>query len=251
MLTAHKSKERLLYFLLTLFVLRLSNQPGHCLASVSALPVTAQEVTSTEGLTSVVGQSLFAVGSSRLYQTDATIEEMQPSAATYKQYLTGWEAMEEFCLSRFCQSRRIPLLVPLRIIWAKYMAASHAVILAMKLPNGTEVLTSTTTAALENRQGDVALLEKVCGSLLTRVPDSLSFREIDAIRKREPFRGMQKAAVYDMFGIPTTEERVNSGTRLIYSDTLVVFLDQRDQVEGIQSPGLASRYASAPEIVWH
>ena len=199
-------------------------------------------------LSGLQGHQLFASGFSRLYTADASIDDTQSAWTSYHQYLTGWQAMPEVCRTRFCLARRIPLLVPLQIVSATYLAAKHTAMIEVRLPNGSRALSVSKVDRVDPSENPDRLLSLIAGSLLTRIPENLSARELEAIRRRAPFPGMRKEAIYNMLGYPKSVESLKHGTRLVYSDSLSVFLDQDETFVRMIVPGTASiRPDTVPE----
>ena len=212
---------------------------GYCCVSLSCISLPAKDQVASE-ISSVIGKSVYAAGFSRLYEVGTTMEAMQPPSITSKQYLTGWTAMDEYCRTRVCRARRIPLLVPLKITDARYDVTHKVVVLTLRLPNGSEALSLTTAGMLAEGTDHDDVLRRICGLLLTDIPNDLSSAEILAVKSREIFIGIRKAAVYDMLGLPTAE--ANGGRELLYADSLVILLDAEERVVGVRSSGLASEY---------
>lgn len=67
---------------------------------------TGQHEEIVSKLPSLEGRTVYASGLSRLYEASSTFEDMQQNL-TPKRYLTGWEALDDFCRGRMCRSRRI------------------------------------------------------------------------------------------------------------------------------------------------
>jgi hypothetical protein len=170
-------------------------------------------------LPTVVGKSVYAVGYSRLYQLDATLEEIQSESAILKQLpLTD-----------------VPLLEPLQITAAKYNEAANAIILKIKLPNGSEALSVTNTQRLDTKQ-DSPFLQRISHLLLAAMPNDITSEEVAAIKKRSIFRGMSKTALYYAMGFPGKEnDWGHGGKQFIYSDTFFVYVNNAEKIVDWQS----------------
>jgi hypothetical protein len=177
---------------------------------------------STE-LPRLIGKTVYAVGYSKLYQPDVSLEELTGlgSKGVLKQL---WP-------------NDVPLLEPLTVLAAKYIDAT-GVVFKLKLPNGKEALSFTNqiyyldAGESENRP----LIERVTGLLLLQIPKGLTQKEIDAIKHGTIFKGMSKDAVDYLLGFPDKEnDWGRGGKQRIYSDRLFVYLDHDEKVEDWQS----------------
>jgi hypothetical protein len=171
----------------------------------------------------LVGKTVYAVGYSKLYQPDTSLEELAGigSKGVLKQL---WPS-------------DVPLLEPITVLAAKYID-STGVVFKLKLPNGKEALSFTNqiyyldTGNSDNRP----LIERVTGTLLTEIPKGLTQKEIDAIKHGTIFKGMSKDAVDYLLGFPDEEnDWGRGGKQRIYSDRLFVYLDHDEKVEDWQS----------------
>jgi hypothetical protein len=176
---------------------------------------------STE-LPRLIGKTVYAVGYSKLYQPDTSLEELTGigSKGVLKQL---WPS-------------DVPLLEPLTVLAAKYIDAT-GVVLKVKLPNGKEALSFTNqiyyldAGESEGRP----LIERVTGLLLLQIPKGLTQKEIDAIKRGTIFKGMSKDAVDYLLGFPDKEnDWGRGGKQRIYSDRLFVYLDHDEKVEDWQ-----------------
>lgn len=162
-------------------------------------------------LAAVVGKYFYACGVTRLYQPDATLQDLLGPARISKQ------------VSNF------PFLSPLRVAAAKYHETARAVVLTLILPDGSEVLAIADGDQFNQR--DKPFLERVSASLLTEIPAKLTTREIVAIRQQRIFRGMSRDALYYSLGFPKSEDDWGAGViRFAYSDSLVVYLNKQYKV---------------------
>ena len=186
----------------------------------SASAITDQMSTD---LPRLIGKTVYAVGYSKLYQPDTSLEELTGigSQGVLKQL---WP-------------RDVPLLEPLTILAAKYID-STGVVFKLKLPNGKEALSFTNQILyLNSAEGDnTPLIDRVTGTLLLQIPKGLTQKEIDAIKQRTIFKGMSKSAVDDLLGFPDKENDWGSGGKQrIYFDRLYVYLDRDEKVQDWQS----------------
>jgi hypothetical protein len=165
----------------------------------------------TAKLTAVIGKYLYACGVTRLYQPDATLEDLLGPARISKQ------------VSNF------PFLSALRVAAAKYHETARVVVLTLILPEGRELLAIANSDQLT--QTDRPILERVSATLLTEIPAKLTEKEILAIRQQRIFRGMSKEALYYSQGFPKSEDDWGAGViRFAYSDSLVVYLNKQYKV---------------------
>lgn len=219
-----------------------------CGAAVLSPRALLQDPQKNGHLSALRGRQLFAVGYSRLYAADASIDDDQSPWTNYNQYLTGWQAMPEVCRTRFCLARRIPLLVPLQIVTATFLAAKHTAIIEVTLPNGSRAVSFAKVDGVDPNENAGSLLPLIAGTLLAKIPENLSAREVEAIKNRAPFTGMREKAIYDMLGYPERVEKLSHGARLVYSESLSVFLDQDQRFMRMTFPGTASiQPDTAPE----
>jgi len=209
------------------------------LVSVPAEPAADQNAEIIAKLPSVVGRIVYATGFSRLYEASATLEEMQ-QPLTIKRYLTGWQALDDFCRDRLCLARRIPLLDPMRITAVYYIPEHKAFVLNLKTQKGRDVISLTTAEMVSEPAHNGDLLYQISGLLLPEMPRDLSATEISAIQKRELFHGMSEMAIIDMLGFPVTDSEWGSGRQLFYSDSLVIYLNEKHKMVKMTSPGFAS-----------
>jgi hypothetical protein len=171
----------------------------------------------------LVGKTVYAVGYSKLYQPDTSLEELAGigSKGVLKQL---WPS-------------DVPLLEPLTVLAAKYID-STGVVFKLKLPNGKEALSFTNqlyyldTGDSDNRP----LTERVTGTLLTEIPKVLTQKEIDAIKHGTIFKGMSKDAIDCLLGFPDKEnDWGRGGKQRIYLDRLFVYFNRGEKVEDWQS----------------
>jgi hypothetical protein len=174
----------------------------------------AQEMAAN--LPTVVGKDLFACGFTKLYSPDATLDELTGPSRILKQITD------------------VPFLVPMKVPAAKYNETSDAVILKVKLPDGRDGLAIATGGELSEK--DQSFMQRISGSLLTEVPESLTPREIAAVKKQSIFRGMSKLALEYSIGFAKSENDWGSGGKqFVYNDRLTVYLDNQDKVADWQS----------------
>ncbi len=177
---------------------------------------------STE-LPRLVGKTVYAVGYSKLYQLDTSLEE-----------LTGLGSQG---VLKQLRPSDVPLLEPLTILAAKYID-STGVVFKLKLPNGKEALSFTDQIYyLDAHEGDNRpLIERVTAALLLQIPKGLTQKEVDAIKHGTIFKGMSKDGVDYLLGFPDKEnDWGRGGKQRIYADRLFVYLDHDEKVEDWQS----------------
>lgn len=175
----------------------------------SAQNAVAQEMAAK--LPAVVGKTVFACGFTRLYHPDATLDELLGTSRILKQISD------------------VPYLVPLKITAAKYDETANAVILKVRLPEGRDALSIASGEQLTDE--NLSFMQRISGSLLNEIPKKLTPQEIAAIKKTSVFRGMSRDALYYSMGSPKSEnDWGRGGKQLIYTDTLMVYLNKQDKV---------------------
>jgi hypothetical protein len=169
----------------------------------------------------LIGRTVYAVGYSKLYQPDTSLDEIIG---------VGSEGVREQLLPS-----DVPLLEPITILAAKYID-STGVVFKLKLPNGNEALSFTYQIYYVGGDSERPFLERVIGTLQMEMP-KLTPREIDAIRKGTIYKGMTKAALDLMLGFTDKEnDWGRGGKQLVYYDgRLLVYLDRDNKVEDWQS----------------
>jgi hypothetical protein len=173
----------------------------------------------------LVGKAVYAVGYSKLYRTDATLDEVAGEAGTAAVF-------KQLSLSE------VPLLEPLRITAAKYIDSANGVVLKLKFPDGREALSFTGHYNLQETPGapPMTFFEKIAGFLLTQIPSGLSQQDIEAVKHHSIYRGMKKDAVHYLFGFPDrTNDWGTGGEQLIYGESFLVYLDRQGAVVDWQS----------------
>ena len=163
----------------------------------------------------LIGKTVYAVGYSKLYQPDTSLEE-----------LVGDDR----------KGVLKPLLQPMTILAAKYID-SAGVVFKLKLPNGKEALSFTSTHDYREGDSDRPFRERVIGTLKMEIPKKLTQREIYAIKKGTIYKGMTEDALDYMLGFNDKENDWGRGGRqLVYHDgSLLVYLDRNNRVEDWQS----------------
>ena len=187
------------------------------LASVAK--ATAEQM--TRELSGIVGNTVYAVGFSRLYRPDTTLDEITKQDA-FKRVSTG----------------DVPLLKPLKIVAAKYVD-SAGVVIKVKLPSGADALSLTSKLELQippSAGVERTFFEWVIGSLLAKIPSSLTKKDLDAIRSGTIYRGMKEESVEYAMGLPDKENDWGSGGKqLIYGKSFLVYVDRQETVVDWQS----------------
>ena len=85
-------------------------------------------------------------------------------------------------------------------------------------------------------QKDETFTQRISASLLSEIPKKLTPQEITAIKKRSIFRGMSKDALYYSLGLPKSEnDWGRGGKQFVYTDTLMVYLDNQNKIVDWQS----------------
>ncbi len=199
----------------------ISTSTGNDIELASTASALANQMAAE--LPRLVGKTVYAVGYSKLYQPDTSLEELAGvgSKGVLKQL---W-------------SSDVPLLQPLTVLAAKYIDLT-GVVFKLKLPNGKEALSFTDQIFyLDTGETDKRpLIERVTGTLLPEIPKRLTQKELDAIRHGSIFKGMSKDAVDYLLGFPDKEnDWGRGGKQRIYFDRLFVYFDHDEKVEDWQS----------------
>ena len=84
---------------------------------------------------------------------------------------------------------------------------------------------------------DRPFIRRVIGTLVTEIPDTLTQKEIDAIKTGTIYKGMTKDALTYMLGFKDKENDWGSGGKqLIYYDgRLLIYLDKDNKIQDWQS----------------
>jgi hypothetical protein len=171
------------------------------------------------GLPGFVGKTVYAIGYSRLYKPDTTLEEISKGDV-------------------FKQVDDVPLLQPLKILAAKYVE-SIGVVIEVEFPNGETALSLTSMLELNSPhdpERNETFFEKTVGDLLATIPSFLTPRDLDAIRGGKIYRGMKDIAVDYALGLPDKENDWGAGGKqLVYGGFLFVYLNQKGEVVDWQS----------------
>jgi hypothetical protein len=174
-----------------------------------------REAEMARNLPVIIGKSLYATSLSTLYDPDTTIEDIRSSREILKRL----------------SAARIPLFEPLKILAARYLSAEDAVLIRLRLPAGTEVVSFTNAQLLDAVPANSPFIEKVSGHLLAAVPKDLTASEITAIKQGELFRGMSGGAVFYLFGAPDIETNWEAGGKQrIYLSQISVHFDNKNKV---------------------
>jgi hypothetical protein len=206
------------------------------LAMTTAFPLTVTEKVEmasaagalaeqmTKELPLLIGKNVYAVGFSKLYQPDTTLDE-----------LTGTSDI----LKRLSPTS-VPRLVPLPILAAKYVDGI-GVVFKLKLPNGSDALAFTPRLYYQEGtpfgdQSDRTFSRRVSGNLLVEIPSDLSQKDIDDIKVGSVSKGMRRRTLYYVVGFPDKENNWGrGGKQLMYGNRLLFYLDENERVVDWQS----------------
>jgi hypothetical protein len=178
-----------------------------------------REAEMAKNLPQVIGKFLYATGLSILYEPGATIEDITSTRELLKRV----------------SAARIPLLEPLRIVEAKYVAEEDGVLLRLRLPTASEALSFTKPSSLDAASATAPFIEKIAGDLLVAIPKEVTTKEVEAIKQGELMRGMSSTAVSYMFGQPERESALASGGQeRLYLKRIAVQFDRQNKVVGWQ-----------------
>ena len=174
-----------------------------------------REAEMARNLPLVIGKSLYATSVSTLYDPDTTIEDIKSSREILKRL----------------SAARIPLFEPLKILAARYLSAEDAVLIRLRLPAGSEVVSFTDAQLLDAVPANSPFIQKISGNLLAVVPKDLTANEVTAIKQGELFRGMSGAAVFYLFGAADIETNWGAGGKQrIYLKRISVHFDNKNKV---------------------
>lgn len=160
--------------------------------SIKALPDTQQLQSEIQAnAESLIGKTLYAVHNSYLYSADTEITEMVSSVNV-----------------GMMDSDKFPFLTPLTITASRYLPNYDALIIKLRLPDGTEVLALTSGESIQSSKAPT-FIGKVAGTLLPSIPAWLTPQEIAAIKRKQIFKGMRRKALLYVVGEP---DRVNTSS---------------------------------------
>lgn len=167
-----------------------------------------------------VGKTVYAVGYSQFYRLDTTRDEIVDLVRREQKRVYDF-----------------PLLQPLTIADAKYIADADVVVMKIRLPNGTQLLAESEYHDDESKDGDNTFLGRITRPrLMTVIPPELTSTEVQSIQQGAIFRGMTQEALYYAMGFPTKENDSGSGGKqLIYHDVVFVYVDSDGKVSDWQS----------------
>lgn len=167
----------------------------------------------------LIGKNFYAVGYSKLYKPDTSLEGLTSPQRTLNELPTV----------------DIPRLEPLKILAARYVD-SAGIVFMLRLPNGHEAISFTPKGSYLDADSSKPFFERVAGTLKTGIPKSLAQRDIDSIKRHTIYRGMKVSAVYLALGFPDKEnDWGRGGKQLIFFDRLFVYLDHDNKVVDLQS----------------
>jgi hypothetical protein len=167
-------------------------------------------------LTSVLGQKLFAVHDSWLFDSDTTIANILDTS-------------ERFSKEKY----DIPYLQPLTILAAKYIEQYDFIVWKLKLPDGREFLSASRyqDEGESDSSSEDTFLARSVETLLTSVPSNLSADEVQAISEHKIIHGMSREAVVYSWGTPSKENDFGGGgIQLIFGEHRYVYLDTGNRV---------------------
>jgi hypothetical protein len=171
-------------------------------------------------LPTIIGKTIYAVGYSEFYTLDTTKDEIVD-------------------LLRREQKRvyDFPLLQPLTIKDAKYIADADVIVMKIGFPDGRQLLAETEYRDDESKDGDNTFLGRITRPrLMTFIPPKLTAKEVQSIQSGSVFRGMTLDALYYAMGFPSKENDWGAGGKqLIYHDVVFVYVDSRGTVSDWQS----------------
>jgi hypothetical protein len=173
-------------------------------------------------LPTVVGKTVYAVAYSKLYPPTASLE-----------------AMIDDDFHQRILIDRIPRLIPLSIVTAKYLNEKDVIVLKLKSADGAEYLAFSRFPRMPGGQSDfLETLVRSDANLITwPAVKELTQREIAAIKEGKIVVGMSTFALYCILGLPDKENNWGrGGKQLIYlGGRLFVYLNANDHVTDFQS----------------
>ena len=158
------------------------------------------------------GKSLFLSRLTRIYDMGLTTANIETVKAG-----VGYSQAE---------IRDFPLLTPLPVVESHYSPERDFTTVELQLPNGTKAL--FVLGCIE----DPPVPKKACAS--TSMPNFLSQREIEAVRRGSVFIGMSEAALYMSMGFPRETNGQSVGDSQLVYLSAYVYVDQNGKVVQIQ-----------------
>jgi hypothetical protein len=187
-------------------------------------------------LPGAIGKALYANGYSRLYRSDITMKNLKDSMLSGELNLEGYGL-----LTKQLNPIEIPLLEPLTITSADYMPQFEALVIHLKFPDGKEAVSISNDFMLErgakNGKGD--FMTMIAGKLMTAIPPTLTEKDIQAIKNRTLYRGMDEDVATLGLGLPEHENTWgDGGKQLVYlGSTMFVYVNAQGKVENWQILG--------------
>ncbi len=169
-------------------------------------------------LKSIVGRRLYATALSDIFEPSISFEDLIDSSKRAGKRIT-----------------KVPFLVPLPIINAKYFREHDVVVFKVQFPDGRYGLIASQYRD-ENWGGTSdTFLGRVAGFLLPEIPRKLTPNEVTAIKQKTIFKGMSQNALSYCLGVTLKENNWGlGGKQLIYADTVYVYLDRAGKVSDWQ-----------------
>ncbi len=179
-------------------------------------------------LPSVIGRALYATAGYFLYEPDTPFEEF---------FLLA---------SRAKHVQNVPLLQPLVIERARFVENHNMVLLRLRLPDGRYALFRSSyrdegVLPIFREMGIVppdadSFLARIASPFLTRIPDSLTDDEVEAVQKGKIFTGMKREAIFYLLGFPQRQNDYGlGGKQWVYDDgKIMVYLDREGTVTDFQ-----------------
>lgn len=159
----------------------------------------------SKNINSLIGKVIYPVAYSMVYPTDIDMKE-----------LTDELRSDQYRI-------QIANLTPLTITKAKYLDGENQILLKVEFSNGSSGII---IHKIRSDPQDASFFERARGGFLTKIPTSLTKKEIDAIRKGSIFRGMSTKALYYSWGFPKEEnDWGRGGSQLLYGNKQIVYTD--------------------------
>lgn len=175
-----------------------------------------------KNINSIVGKAIYPIARAKLYPPKTDLDTMIDPLRR------GTDAIDNY-----------DLLTPLKISRAKYLESENAILLEVNYDNGKTAITIINKPRFsvdrkldpKNYWDNLILkggfLEKILSgsSFTTKIPDYLTKKEIEAIKKRSIFKGMSTGALALSWGYEDKSNNWGSGGyQYIYGDKQFVYI---------------------------
>lgn len=168
----------------------------------------------------MVGKPVYAAANSHFYHPDlSVVDAMEVVRSGYATH--DVERVPD-----------VPLLQPLTVLGATYLKPADAMVLTLRTPSGSNVVSVVTCDGKED-----SCYENYGSYLFSQIPSGFTPDEISAIKNQTFFTGMSRKALYMAIGFPDHENDYGKGGyQLVYYDgKLMIYLDKDERIVDSQS----------------